>query len=235
MALYLDPLNGGRQIVLDKAVVLIGRQSDCDVILDNSRKVSRRHCAIAQVNERYLIRDLESMNGVTVNGNRVKREAPLEVGDEISLGDMRYVLRDTNAAKAGPAVAKALVEPAAGSSAAPPPLRPPKPAVLPRPANISQKFATPIAEEGVDFAVEPSIQLPRSPLLSEEPGDFPKSQGSEPEPAEPIIELELVDPDAAPPETHGHDHDQQQLPDVIILDDSGEVDAARGTQRKRRK
>ena len=226
MALYLEPLNGGRQIVLDKAVVLIGRQSDCDVILDNSRKVSRKHCAIAQVNDRYVIRDLESMNGVTVNGNRVKREAPLQVGDEISFGDVRYLLRDSNAAKAAPAVAKSLVEPAAVGQAFQPDRDQPemvnstqrpgqagKPDL--RPANISQKFAVPIAEEGVDFAIEPSIQVPRSPLLSE------------PEPAEPIIELELVDPDPEPPETSDRDDDQRQLPDVIILDDSGEVDAIR--------
>lgn len=215
MALYLEPLNGGRQIVLDKAVVLIGRQSDCDVILDNSRKVSRKHCAIAQVNDRFMIRDLESMNGVTVNGNRVKREAALQVGDEISFGDVKYVLRDTNAAKSGkaaPAVAKSV----AGNPAAEPPAEAPaKPAVPSRPVNISQKFPVPIAEEGVDFAVEPSLQAPRPPMLSE------------PQPQEPVIELEPAAPFSRPPQLSGNDDedDEKQLPDIILLDDSGEVDS----------
>jgi pSer/pThr/pTyr-binding forkhead associated (FHA) protein len=220
MALYLDPLNGGRQIVLDKAVVLIGRQSDCDVILDNSRKVSRRHCAIAQVNDRFMIRDLESMNGVTVNGNRVKREAALQVGDEISFGDVRYVLRDTNAAKGGPQVAKSVAENAAvGPPASPPPAKPTPPL---RPANVSQKFPIPIAEEGVDFAVEPSIQVARAPLLSE----------PQPVRLEPVLELELNGPASRSPESQDQD-DGEQLPDIILLEESGEVDAAGGKPKSK--
>jgi hypothetical protein len=209
MALYLEPLNGGRQIVLDKAVVLVGRQSDCDAVLDSSRKVSRKHCAIAQVNDRFMVRDLESMNGVTVNGNRVKREAPLQLGDEISIGDVRYVLRDTIALQAAPAVARSV----AGKPSKPPA------AVPPRPANISQKFPVPIAEEGVDFAVEPSLQFLRAPLS-------PKV-----EPLEPVLELVLDEPEPAAPPPRDAD---QQLPEVIILDDSVEIDAPRKKRNDRR-
>lgn len=208
MALYLEPLNGGRQIVLDKAVILIGRQSDCDIVLDNSRKVSRKHCAIAQVNDTYIVRDLESMNGVSVNGNRVKREAPLQVGDEIAFGDVRYVLRETAAMNGRDGTSeKPVVVPAAVS----PPV-PPKPVVPSRPVNLSQKFPVPIDEEGVEFAVEPSMQFEQSPVLS--PDDL----------LEPIIELQPDAERSAPPKPRDADADDDQIPDVILLDESGEAD-----------
>lgn len=189
MAFYLEPLHdGGRQIVLDKAVVLIGRQAECDVILQDSRKVSRKHCCIAQVNDTYVVRDLASMNGVRVNGERIEREAPLEVGDEISFGDVRYILRDTRAnpvseangssvdvgdeasvpAGEEPSLAASVAEPVEAKPK-PKPKKPERPAYR-EPANISQKFPVPISDDeadDVDFAVEPSIQMDRPPAEPE--------------------------------------------------------------------
>ncbi|MGH7200163.1 MAG: FHA domain-containing protein [Planctomycetaceae bacterium] len=96
MAAYLIPMKDGRRIVIDKAVVFIGRHPDCDVVLTNSRKVSRRHCCLALVNDRLMVRDLGSMNGVRVNGRRVTKEAPLVHGDELLIGDIAYVLQTRN-------------------------------------------------------------------------------------------------------------------------------------------
>lgn len=93
MAAYLVPVDTGRPIVLDKAVVFIGRHPECDVILTRSRKVSRKHCCIAQVNNAYVVRDLGSMNGVRVNGKRIKQQAPLAIGDELTVADVRYTLQ----------------------------------------------------------------------------------------------------------------------------------------------
>jgi pSer/pThr/pTyr-binding forkhead associated (FHA) protein len=94
MALYLMPVADGRPVILDKAVIFFGRHPECDVVLNRSRKVSRKHCCVAQVNHRVVLRDLGSMNGVTVNGQRVRKEAPLSVGDELMIGDVVYVLRE---------------------------------------------------------------------------------------------------------------------------------------------
>lgn len=184
MAFYLEPLHdGGRQIVLDKAVVLIGRQAECDVILQDSRKVSRKHCCIAQVNDTYVVRDLASMNGVRVNGERIDREAPLEIGDEISFGDVRYVLRDTRAKPVAEANgsqyeaddSESIESPEESLAHEPEPAtRPPPPKPAPaaayrQPANISQKFPVPISDDDaeVDFAIEPSIQIDRSEIEAE--------------------------------------------------------------------
>ena len=74
MPLVLVPLNGDRPVPLDKAIVFFGRGQECDVILTNSRKVSRRHCCVAQIDDHYIVRDLGSMNGVRINGKLVKQE-----------------------------------------------------------------------------------------------------------------------------------------------------------------
>ncbi len=49
MPVRLVPVLPGKTIKLDKPVLLIGRNPDCDVILKQSRKVSRSHCLIACV------------------------------------------------------------------------------------------------------------------------------------------------------------------------------------------
>lgn len=94
MFLLLEPAAGGPTIPLDKAVLFFGRHPDCDVRLMASPKVSRRHCCIAQVNDRWVVRDLGSMNGVTLNGQQVEREADLKPGDELAVGDIVYKVVD---------------------------------------------------------------------------------------------------------------------------------------------
>lgn len=93
MAIYLVPIDNGRPIVLDKAVVFVGRHPECDVILKDSRKVSRKHCCLAQVDDRIVVRDLGSMNGIRVNGRQVRKETTLRLNDELSIGDVTYRIK----------------------------------------------------------------------------------------------------------------------------------------------
>ncbi len=92
MPVRLVPVSPGKTIKLDKPVLLIGRNPDCDVILKESRKVSRTHCLIACVENTIVVRDLGSTNGVWLNSQRVERESRLKVGDELSVADVRYNL-----------------------------------------------------------------------------------------------------------------------------------------------
>ena len=93
MAIYLVPIDNGRPIVLDKAVVFVGRHPECDVILKDSRKVSRKHCCLAQVDDRIVVRDLGSMNGIRVNGRQVRKETTIQLNDELSIGDVTYRIK----------------------------------------------------------------------------------------------------------------------------------------------
>ncbi|MCE5287870.1 MAG: FHA domain-containing protein [Nocardiaceae bacterium] len=70
--------------------VRIGRSPDNDVPLDD-RKVSRHHARIFQGPTGLVLRDLESTNGVYLNGERVSGDALLVNGAEIRIGAMTMV------------------------------------------------------------------------------------------------------------------------------------------------
>src|SRR6059058_6389704 len=84
----LVSLTEGPSILLDKPILLLGRHPECDIQID-SRKVSRRHCCIAQVEDYLIVRDLGSTNGIRINGVRVL-EGRLRPSDELTIGNTRY-------------------------------------------------------------------------------------------------------------------------------------------------
>ncbi len=84
----LVAISEGPNIVLDKPILLIGRHQECDIQIP-SRKISRRHCCIAQVDDQIVVRDLCSTNGIRINGVRVN-EGSLKQGDELTIGQYRY-------------------------------------------------------------------------------------------------------------------------------------------------
>ena len=78
----------GTNILIDKPILLFGRDQECDIQL-NSKKVSRRHCCVIFANDRLFIRDLASTNGIRLNGQRVNI-SEVRHGDRISIGNFRY-------------------------------------------------------------------------------------------------------------------------------------------------
>jgi hypothetical protein len=79
----------GRTMHVDKRRVLLGRSRECDIQVEDPN-VSRRHAELRQEGSSYWIVDLESTNGVEVNGRRVKR-AKLESGDHFTVGSTEIV------------------------------------------------------------------------------------------------------------------------------------------------
>ena len=65
--------------------LLIGRHPSSDVVLSN-RSVSRRHARLVFRDDKWIVQDLRSTNGTTVNGTRVGR-CELRPGDHLLLGD----------------------------------------------------------------------------------------------------------------------------------------------------
>src|SRR5438874_11691872 len=88
MPAQLVALTEGPSILLDKPILLLGRHPECDIQID-SRKISRRHCCIAQVGDYLVVRDLGSTNGIRINGVRVL-EGRLRAEDELTIGGYRY-------------------------------------------------------------------------------------------------------------------------------------------------
>jgi hypothetical protein len=81
----------GERRELDKRRVIIGRSRECDIQLGDAN-VSRRHAEIRQEGAAFWIVDLDSTNGIEVNGRRLKR-AKLEDGDRVVLGSTEITFR----------------------------------------------------------------------------------------------------------------------------------------------
>lgn len=104
-------------------------------ILD--RIVSKEHCHIDKVGSDYVLKDLGSLNGTFVNGERASQVA-LQTGDEISIGSTRIVFQ-------GDGDATIRRQPAAAPKGAPP--APPKQAskVTMAPGMVESHIRTKLA------------------------------------------------------------------------------------------
>lgn len=80
-------VSGNQIFEVNQRVVLIGRSKQSDVAI-NDPNVSRRHAELRQRGNDYVITDLDSTNGVEVNGKRVKTKT-LKNGDVLTLGATR--------------------------------------------------------------------------------------------------------------------------------------------------
>ncbi len=84
----LIPLGGGDPIPLIKKKLLMGRRESCDIVL-RFANVSAHHCQLFVNNGYWYIRDMQSRNGVKVNGLRVQ-EKRLDPGDTLAVAKHRY-------------------------------------------------------------------------------------------------------------------------------------------------
>ena len=77
-------VEGNRAISLERPITSIGRKSDNHIIIKNQH-VSRYHAQIRNIKGSYVLMDLESTVGTSINGKKVK-QAFLKEGDVISVG-----------------------------------------------------------------------------------------------------------------------------------------------------
>lgn len=77
----------GREFALDKPALVVGRTDDNDIVI-NHRSISRHHAKIVNEHGRYNIVDMQSSNGVRVNGEEYGK-VELRRGDMIDLGHVR--------------------------------------------------------------------------------------------------------------------------------------------------
>lgn len=95
--------------------ITIGRQ-DGNRIRLTERNVSRSHARLLKRNEAYIVEDLGSYNGVTINGERIDEKAQLAVGDQLGIGDYGLAFQSD-----APPTQKTMPSPAPKPNSAPPP------------------------------------------------------------------------------------------------------------------
>jgi pSer/pThr/pTyr-binding forkhead associated (FHA) protein len=82
----------GLRLELESDSLILGRGSDAELYLD-AEQLSRHHLRFTRRNGEYTCTDLDSRNGLYLNGLRV-HSVVLRDGDELQLGDVTLVYRE---------------------------------------------------------------------------------------------------------------------------------------------
>ncbi len=95
--------DAGTEYELSKEKILIGRSANAFVTV-NDGFASRQHAELHFIDNAYRLHDLESKNGVFVNGSRLSPGATawLEDGDELQLASTRFRFHDPSATITAP-------------------------------------------------------------------------------------------------------------------------------------
>ncbi|MBC8354997.1 MAG: SpoIIE family protein phosphatase [Planctomycetes bacterium] len=94
---YLETSTGPspkRTIPLSMRRCVLGRQSDCDVVVD-ADSVSRHHARILSVGRDYYLEDLNSSNGTVVNNQVIQSRVRLQDGDSIRLSQFVFLFHES--------------------------------------------------------------------------------------------------------------------------------------------
>ena len=75
-----------RTVMMGQGAITVGRRLSCDVVISDMQ-VSREHARIIIGEQSAAVEDLASINGVFVNGKRVRGMQRLSAGDRIGIGD----------------------------------------------------------------------------------------------------------------------------------------------------
>src|SRR5690349_21672554 len=86
----LIPQGGGDSIPLVRESLSIGRRESCDITL-NFPNISGLHCELIFKDGCWIIRDLNSTNGVKVNGIKVAKKI-LQPGDIIGIAKRKFTI-----------------------------------------------------------------------------------------------------------------------------------------------
>ena len=92
-ALYQDTgPDAPRRVILEKRKLVVGRAPEADLqILSTS--LSRTHAVLERTPDGFRVQDLESTNGVMLNGVPI-HSAILRHGDRLQLGDVTFIYEE---------------------------------------------------------------------------------------------------------------------------------------------
>src|SRR6476646_2644443 len=116
----------GQQAIELRPINSLGRHPNNSIqLLD--KIVSKEHCILEQRDGQFVLRDLGSLNGTYINGERVRGEQMLRHGDEIALGSTRARYDDGSSPLnfAPPAISPGAIQQPVPSNAPPSGWQPP--------------------------------------------------------------------------------------------------------------
>lgn len=85
----LVPVGGGDPIPLLKKRLRVGRREGCDIVL-NFSNISGHHCLLEVEEGYWFVRDLQSKNGVKLDGKRVMANVRRRVDPGVTLSIAKH-------------------------------------------------------------------------------------------------------------------------------------------------
>jgi len=80
----------GQRLALKRAIISIGREDDNEIWLDDETS-SRYHAEIAWQDGQTYVTDCDSLNGIILNGRRMRGSLPISSGDMLEIGSHRFL------------------------------------------------------------------------------------------------------------------------------------------------
>lgn len=96
---YRDGKFAGQELALTRSIISIGREEDNEIWLDDDT-ISRYHAELAWEKGQVYLTDANSLNGVSLNGRRIRSSMPVKSGDELEIGGLRFWLKCARQASA---------------------------------------------------------------------------------------------------------------------------------------
>ena len=82
---FIDPEGERRSVRVTGERFVVGRHTDCDLCIPDG-KLSREHVEIERIGYNFIVSDLGSSNGTTLNGTPLSGRVALSGGDTLNLG-----------------------------------------------------------------------------------------------------------------------------------------------------
>src|SRR3954447_18800423 len=82
----------GRLFKVDRDLIIIGRNPDCDLVLA-PKSVSRRHAQIVRRGAEYVLKDLGSTRGTYLNGEKLSEPKALKNGCTLQIGELQLLYK----------------------------------------------------------------------------------------------------------------------------------------------
>ena len=94
---FADASGNAVSIVLNKPLLTLGRATDNDIVIAatllNADTVSQHHAQLRRDKDDYIVRDLDSRNGLTVNGRHTIQNL-LQDGDRVGFGNAEAIFHN---------------------------------------------------------------------------------------------------------------------------------------------
>ena len=84
----------GKILSFEEASIIIGRSHSCTLVI-NDPKLSGKHVELTQHDGEVWSEDLESHNGVYINGQKIAKASRVKVGDQLKIGEEVFSLVET--------------------------------------------------------------------------------------------------------------------------------------------